>query len=163
MDAHAAYAGAGDARGPAFSYFGPREVRFYRLTSRFVDSESSMPEKAKDIIYYNLAVGHHSGVMDCFKESYVVPLDVYDELCDALAAHEHAALKLSRLHEFAEIELRRDHAYLWIALIGLDGSQEAARLSEPARELLRFLAATGEDMREEVGLYLLVRSLECQR
>lgn len=150
-------------KGPAFSYFGPREIRFYRLSSRFVDSEHSMPDKAKDIIYYNLAVGHHSGVMDCFKESFSCSEAVYDELLDALNICQHTFFKLSRLYEFAEIELRLEHGYVWNALSKLKESEAAQHLSVEALNLLNFLSELGADMRAEAGLYLMVRSIACQQ
>lgn len=149
--------------GPAFSYFGPKEIRFYRLSSRFVDSENSIPEKAKDIIYYNLAVGHHSGVMDCFKESFTCSETVYNELLSALTENEHAYFKLSRLHEFAEIELRLEHSYLWNALRLLHESKHALQLSAPACDLIAFLCDMGANMQSEAGLYLMVRSIACQQ
>ena len=44
------------------------KVYFYLLNQRFVENDSQVPEAAKEVMYYSLAIGHHVGVIDCFKK-----------------------------------------------------------------------------------------------
>ena len=45
----------------------PDQVVFYELTRKFVETEEDVPQEACDVLYYTLAVGHHTGVLDCFE------------------------------------------------------------------------------------------------
>ena len=44
------------------------KVFFYLLNERFVENDEQVPEQAKQVMYYSLAIGHHVGVIDCFKK-----------------------------------------------------------------------------------------------
>ena len=46
------------------------------------------------MLYYTLAVGHHTGVLDCFEPRLSVPVNVFYSLVDALPEGE--AYRLSR-------------------------------------------------------------------
>ncbi len=48
---------------------------FYQLTHKFVNNDAYIPENAQQVMYYSLAIGHHVGVMDCFKSLMEIPLD----------------------------------------------------------------------------------------
>ncbi|WP_278044715.1 formate hydrogenlyase maturation HycH family protein [Shewanella maritima] len=37
------------------------KVLFYALSRKFVDEQTDVPEEAKSVIYYGLAIGHHLG------------------------------------------------------------------------------------------------------
>lgn len=50
---------------------GTVEVR--KLTRKFVDSAASIPDESTDVLYYTLAVGHHTGVIDCFERALSMP------------------------------------------------------------------------------------------
>lgn len=63
---------------------GVAEVVFYQLTKKFVDTEKSIPDDAQDVLYYTLAVGHHTGVIDCFEEQFRTPLTSYEEMVAAM-------------------------------------------------------------------------------
>ena len=39
-------------------------VVLYQLGTKFVDNDYSIPEESKDVMYYALAVGHRTGVVD---------------------------------------------------------------------------------------------------
>ncbi|MFR7671327.1 MAG: formate hydrogenlyase maturation HycH family protein [Collinsella sp.] len=71
--------GVADPAGPA-----PRPVVFYELTRKFVETEEDVPQETCDVLYYTLAVGHHTGVLDCFEPRLSVPVDVFYSLVDAL-------------------------------------------------------------------------------
>ena len=46
----------------------PDQVVFYELTRKFVETEEDVPQEACDVLYYTLAVGHHTGVLDALPE-----------------------------------------------------------------------------------------------
>ena len=52
-------------------------VFFYLLNERFVENDEQVPEQAKQVMYYSLAIGHHVGVIDCFKKLLVCDYDAY--------------------------------------------------------------------------------------
>ena len=66
----------------------PDQVVFYELTRKFVETEEDVPQEACDVLYYTLAVGHHTGVLDCFEPRLSVPVDVFYSLVDALPEGE---------------------------------------------------------------------------
>ena len=39
------------------------KVFFYLLNERFVENDEQVPEQAKQVMYYSLAIGHHVGVI----------------------------------------------------------------------------------------------------
>lgn len=82
------------------------EVVFYQLTRKFVDSEASIPEASQDVMYYALAIGHHTGVIDCFEERLRVPLDEY-EAGTALVEGDEARYKLQALLRGGEVQIDR--------------------------------------------------------
>ncbi len=45
----------------------PDQVVFYELTRKFVETRKRSPGQVCDVLYYTLAVGHHTGVLDCFE------------------------------------------------------------------------------------------------
>ena len=62
----------------------PDQVVFYELTRKFVETEEDVPQEACDVLYYTLAVGHHTGVLDCFEPRLSVSVNVFYSLVDAL-------------------------------------------------------------------------------
>lgn len=82
----------------------PDQVVFYELTRKFVETEEDVPQEACDVLYYTLAVGHHTGVLDCFEPRLSVPVDVFYSLVDALPEGE-AKTKFEAIRSFGECQL----------------------------------------------------------
>ena len=59
------------------------KVFFYLLNERFVENDEQVPEQAKQVMYYSLAIGHHVGVIDCFKKLLVCDYDAYQRFVDS--------------------------------------------------------------------------------
>lgn len=125
---------------------------FYRLTHKFVHDESGVPENARQVVYYSLAIGHHVGVMDCFRPWMDVSLDDLSRWLGALPEGP-ARRKLEGVLRWGEIEINRSHAddlmpALTAALPRLDpaGVAWAGRLLDCLRE-----------MTAEPAFYLMVR------
>lgn len=86
----------------------PRVV-FYRLRRKFVSAEESVSEASRNIIYYTLAVGHHTGTIDCFEEELVCSPEEYADTLSLLPEGE-LRRKLSGILRAGEIQVDHDHA-----------------------------------------------------
>lgn len=85
-----------------------RDVVFYRLGQKFVDHERSIPEDVRSVLYYTLAIGHHTGVIDCLTPRLSTSREVF---AGVLAAIEEgpARDKLAGIEKFGEIEVKKEH------------------------------------------------------
>ena len=88
-----------------------REVVFYRLGEKFVDHERSIPDDVRSVLYYTLAIGHHTGVIDCLEPRLATSRVVFSDVLAALGTGE-AADKLRGIERFGEIELKKEHVPL---------------------------------------------------
>lgn len=142
---------------------GTVEVR--KLTRKFVDSAASIPDEPTDVLYYTLAVGHHTGVIDCFERALSMPADVYGKIV-ALMDDEEARFKLAGVLRFGEIQIDKSHVGLLLpaaraALSNLDVFDAPGKTAmalqphevEPFVELVDLLL----DVRDEPSVYLMVR------
>ena len=85
----------------------PRVV-FYKLTSRFVDTEKDIPQESGDIVYYALAVGHNTGLCDCFNEELVCSVPEYRRIVE-LFPEGDARYKMEGIIRCDEIVVDRSH------------------------------------------------------
>lgn len=141
-------------------------VVFYRLTKKFVDDARSIPQEAGDVLYYTLAIGHHTGIIDCFEERVRFSMERYEALTRALPAGD-ARFKLEGIFRFGEITVDKTHAPALIAALRavldaeLDrsgGQGEATGVSALAADLGELLDAL-EEVRIEPHVYMVGRSL----
>lgn len=119
-------------------------VVFYRLSRKFVDTEKSVPGRATDIMYYTLAIGHHTGVIDCFDEAVSCPLPVYEQVC-SLVDDEDARYKLAGILRSGEIQVLKS---------------DLPTLVEPLREALDEDGAPAEAVSFMEGLLGLLELME---
>lgn len=125
-------------------------VVFYQLTHKFVNQEQDIPEEARQVVYYSLAIGHHVGVMDCFQSLVEVPLEEYRRWVSQLPEGT-GRRKLEGLLKFGEIEINHTHA--GELLRTLDGSATATQAG-----WLGSLSQCLQNMLAEPALYLMVRT-----
>lgn len=104
----------------------PDQVVFYELTRKFVETEEDVPQEACDVLYYTLAVGHHTGVLDCFEPRLSVPVNVFYSLVDALPEGE-AKTKFEAIRSFGECPARQGGGA--VAARGLRCAARRARFS----------------------------------
>lgn len=113
-----------------------REVVFYRLGEKFVDHERSIPEDVRSVLYYTLAIGHHTGVIDCLKPRLATSREVFSEVL-ALLEPGAARDKLAGIEKFGEIEVKKEHVPMLKSAViaaldragsALEGVEEAAAL-----------------------------------
>lgn len=130
------------------------EVVFYQLTRKFVDNANSIPEDAKDVMYYTLAVGHHTGVIDCFEERLRTPLSVYESAMK-LFPEGDARYKLEAILRSSEVQIEQRNLEILLpavkdVLTGLDADCAEA-------ELLTGLLGLFEVLENNVAAYITGR------
>ncbi len=131
------------------------QIVFYRLSRKVVNNERSIPEEARQVMYYSLAIGHHVGVMDCFSELMTVPEGEYSECIGRLSDGE-ARRKLEGAAKWQEIEINRSHAdQLLPALNGLLPTVSAAD-----QEWISRLIGCLREMIAEPAFYMMVKARE---
>ena len=163
MDGNArAYAPDAPASAADAAAAGP-EVVFYQLTKKFVDTEESVPDDAQDVLYYTLAVGHHTGVIDCFEERLRCPLATYERLVEAFPEGD-ARYKLAGVMRQGEIQI--DKMHLAVMVPGLAAMRdaaaepsagEAAALDDEARGVLDALTDMVDVLAREGAAYITGR------
>jgi hypothetical protein len=130
-----------------------RRVVVYQLTHKFVNHEPDIPDGARQVIYYSLAIGHHVGVMDCFQSLMEIPLEDYGRWLTHLPEGP-GRHKLEGLLKWGEIEINRSHAgdllpVLTAALPAMNPAEAGW-----AGRLIQCL----QKMMDEPALYLMVRT-----
>jgi hydrogenase-4 component J len=127
---------------------------FYQLTHKFVNNEIAIPEEARQVIYYSLAIGHHVGVMDCFQSLMEIPLDDYRQWVARLPEGP-GRHKLEGVLKWGEIEVNSSHtAELYPAI-----SAGLAQMDEAETHWSSVLVQCLQKMEEEPALYLMVRKV----
>ena len=126
------------------------KIVVYQLRGKFVNRREDVPEEARQVVYYTMAVGHHVGVLDCFSKQLEIPLDEYAGWVEGLPEGA-ARTKLAGVVRWGEIEVNLSHVEMLLSLfesVGADG---------PAwtREFVHSL----EGIRREPALYLMLRKL----
>jgi hydrogenase-4 component J len=128
-------------------------VVFYQLTHKFVNQQQGIPEEARQVVYYSLAIGHHVGVMDCFQSLVEIPLEDYRLWVSGLPEGT-GRRKLEGLLKFGEIEINHSHA--GELLRAMNGAASATTDSETG--WLSSLSECLQNMLAEPALYLMVRT-----
>ena len=101
----------GAAGAPAGETPEPEQAVFSELTRKFVETEDEVPEDARDVLYYTLSVGHHTGVMDCFEPRLACPVGVFRAIVEGIP-EGGARFKLEALERFGEIQIDKGSAPL---------------------------------------------------
>jgi hypothetical protein len=128
------------------------QVAFYKLGRKVVSNQQSIPEDARQIMYYSLAIGHHVGVMDCFDELLSVPANAFRQWLSRLPEGE-GRRKLEGVLTFDEIEINRDH--VGELKSALDASMPA--MSADEKEWTARFVHYLDQINAEPALYLMVK------
>ena len=125
---------------------------FYQLTHKFVNNEQGTPEGAQQVIYYTLAIGHHVGMMDCFRSLMEIPLEDYRQWVNRMpsGAGRH---KLEGVLKWGEIEINSSHAGELLPALNSSLTQMNDNEAQWTKVLIQCL----QKMVEEPALYLMVR------
>ncbi|MDO4289708.1 MAG: formate hydrogenlyase maturation HycH family protein [Eggerthellaceae bacterium] len=126
-----------------------REVVFYRLGAKFVDNERSIPEDVRSVLYYTLAIGHHTGVIDCLEPRIGCSRAVFAQVLEALGTGE-AAEKLGGVERFGEIQLDKEHVPALSAAVSAALEREG-RAADSAEGSTCGAAAAERELRSEAS------------
>ena len=121
------------------------DVVFYLLGKKFVEDKNDIPKDARDVIYYTLAMGHNTGVIDCFEPKLALARHFYDEIV-AKVGEGDAKFKLSRIEKFGEIQiLKEDTKMLSDAIKETDFNDEEDRshIENDRYEKIRVMTGCG--------------------
>jgi hypothetical protein len=125
-------------------------VTIYQLQKKFVNHREDIPETARQVIYYTLAVGHHVGVLDCFSSLAEMPLEEYRAWVEGLPQGPGRS-KLEGVLKWGEIEINASHVSELLPLLQDSGSNAgSASWVQPLVQCLK-------GMTQEPALYLMVR------
>lgn len=126
------------------------KIIIYQLRTKFVNQREDVPEDAKQVVYYTLAVGHHVGVMDLFSSRLEIPLEEFAAWVQS-QPEGPARTKLEGALRWGEIEVNQRHVGMLLPLL------EAAPAEGPGwtREFVECLNA----VRQESAMYLMVRKV----
>ncbi len=126
------------------------KISVYQLRSKFVNQREDVPEDARQVVYYTLAIGHHVGVMDCFSSQVDIPVDEYAAWVRSLP-EGLARTKLEGAVRWGEIEVNLSHVEMLLPHF------EAAQAEGPGwtREFTQCLYG----IQREPALYLMVRKI----
>lgn len=129
------------------------QIAFYRLSRKVVNQQEAIPEDARQVMYYSLAIGHHVGVMDCFEELMSVPAESYKDCLDRMPEGA-GRRKLAGVLQWGEIEINRGHVEELLPALrsrppGADGSRAA---------WIETLIGSLQEMVKEPALYLMLKA-----
>ena len=130
------------------------DIVFYRLNAKILERAKDVPENAKQVMYYSLAIGHHVGVFDCFKPVLRCDRDLYRRLVDALPEGE-AKRKLDGINRFGEITIDRSHTNL----LGSAIDQVAEQLEPDVAAWFAELSVSLAAIQAEPAMYMMGRRL----
>jgi hypothetical protein len=123
------------------------KVAVYQLSYKFVNRREDVPDNARQVVYYALAVGHHVGVMDCFSSLVEIPLDEY---CSWLKILPEGVgrTKLEGVVKWGEIEINRSHVDRLLPML---------QACEAKTSWTPVLIQSFQAIVEEPALYLMMR------
>jgi hydrogenase-4 component J len=130
------------------------DIVFYRLNAKILERADDVPEDARQVMYYSLAIGHHVGVFDCFKPVLRCGGEMYQRLVDALPEGE-ARRKLDGINRFGEITIDRSHT----ELLGSAIEQVSAGLDPDIASWFAELTVSLAAIQAEPAIYMMGRRL----
>ena len=128
------------------------QVFFYLLNKRFVENDEQVPEQAQQVMYYSLAIGHHVGVIDCFKKLLICDYEDYQKFVESFPEGE-AKRKFSGLMRFGEIVIDSSHVNLLAEAIDENKGNFTVQHQQWATILVDTLAS----IQREPVMYIMVK------
>jgi hypothetical protein len=128
------------------------QVAFYRLSRKIVNNQEAIPDDARQVLYYSLAIGHHVGVMDCLSELMTVPAETYKRFLERLP-EGGARRKLEGALTWDEIEISRSHVDALLPALNVLNPATADQDMQWVKTLIQAL----REMVAEPALYLMVK------
>jgi hypothetical protein len=123
-------------------------VAIYQLSRKFVNQREDIPDNARQVVYYTLAIGHHVGVLDCFSSIAEIPLEEFTLWLENLPEGP-GRTKLEGVIKWGEIEINRSHVEMLLPVLESSNMNQATWVP-PMVQCLK-------GMVQEPALYLMVR------
>ena len=136
-----------------------QDVVFYQLGVKFVDNEREIPEASREILYYSLQVGHHTGIIDCLSEKIRCSYRAFIEVVEALPRESAARYKLEGIIRHGEIQVDKTHIGALAPAVKdlLSKTPSQLSFSEEAKTFLLALSNALDAIRDQPGIYLMGR------
>jgi len=136
-----------------------QDVVFYQLSVKFVDNDREIPEASREVLYYSLQIGHHTGIIDCLREKIRCPYRAFIEVVEALPHESAARYKLEGILRHGEIQIDKTHLGSLYPAIGdlLSNTSSQYTFSEEAEAFLIAFSNALNAIREQPGVYLMGR------
>jgi len=99
-------------------------VAIYQLSRKFVNQREDIPDNARQVVYYTLAIGHHVGVLDCFSSIAEIPLEEFTAWLVDLPEGP-GRTKLEGVIKWGEIEVNRSHVEMLLPLLETSNADQA--------------------------------------
>ncbi len=132
-------------------------VMFYRLSRKFVDDKDDVPEDARQVMYYSLAIGHHLGIVDCLKSDMDCSGAEYLDWIAALNEDSEAYRKMQGFLMFGEITIFPEHIHmLALAFDAIDSATQTEKSRALTKGFIEILTA----IFNEPNMYLMIRSIQ---
>ncbi len=122
-------------------------VVVYQLSHKFINRREDVPDNARQVVYYALAVGHHVGVLDCFSSVAEIPLEDFRHWVESLPDGPGRA-KLAGVLLWGEVEINRSHVGMLLPLL---------ENTEAETSWLPKLICSLQGIVQEPALYLMLR------
>ncbi|AGH82384.1 formate hydrogenlyase maturation protein HycH [Psychromonas sp. CNPT3] len=130
------------------------KVLFYALKRKFVDERFDVPEEAKQVLYYTLAIGHHLGIVDCLEVAFEATTTEYKKWVNLLDPSTEAHRKMIRYFTFGEITIYPDHIHmLACAFSALDKAKMSTKEQTMTDAFIKVLTA----IYHEQTMYMMIR------
>ena len=128
------------------------KVIFYLLNQRFVENDKQVPEQAQQVMYYSLAIGHHVGVIDCFKKLLICDYEDYQKFVESFPEGE-ARRKFAGLMKFGEIVINSSH----VNLLAKAMDENKANFAPQYQQWVEILMDTLASIQREPVMYIMVK------
>lgn len=142
------------------------DIVFYQLSTKFVDNEREISKETADVMYFTLAVGHHTGIIDCFSEKIRCSRVTYEEILASLPQRSDARYKLEGIMRHGEIQVDKTHVdtlapalekLLMERNLASAQNQEREVLSEEAYSWLSSFVQALATIKQQPTIYLMGR------
>ncbi|MTI14538.1 formate hydrogenlyase maturation HycH family protein [Sansalvadorimonas verongulae] len=131
------------------------QVLFYTLYKKFLDESYGIPEEAKEVMYYTLAIGHHVGIVDCMKVALQCTLKEYRQWINHLEEGSDARYKMDRFFVYGEVTVLEEHTtMLASAFDKLDREPMTEKEVAMTEKMVELMAA----IHREPTMYMMIKS-----
>lgn len=131
------------------------QVVFSQLSRKFIDENDATPAEAQQVVYYSLAIGHHTGVIDCLEAALTCSWDEYLAWIATTEAGSDARRKMEGVPKYGEIVIDFNH----VQMLARAFDEARAAQTPQQQEWSKLMLSMLHDIHQESAIYLMVRRL----